>query len=243
MKYLLALACASLMTACAPPLRDPWGMAVARGQLPPKHPAAATLQADLGLLPRMRGALPLSTRLYAQPGVRYRLDVFGFPSLLAASWLWQDGSWLLVRHDKRQVRTGSGPLHAEDDLPLDLPDAHAALGFLWGNPLPGFPESDSARTQFTSDSTGRVQWVYNGEPWEARIDPATGICREVRSTHLTLRYSLHRAHGGMVIAEQAEIFSGEESLLVLRIRDWVASPPWKKDPFVLPVPEGYERVD
>lgn len=238
-----ALLAALLLAACAAPVRDPWGLAVVRGQMPSKPPVPASLQADLGLQPQARGALPFSTRLYAEPGVRYRLDVFGFPSLLAASWLWQDETWLLVRHDKRQVLSGSGPLRAQADLPLELPDPHAALGFLWGNPLPGFPDSGAVPPGFTADSTGLVRWVYKDEPWEARIDPATGLCREVRSPRLTLRYAFHRKHAGLVVAEQAEIFSGGESLLVLKVRDWVASPPWKKDPFIMKVPEGYERSE
>jgi hypothetical protein len=211
-----------------------------RGQLPPKVIPPATLQADLGLQPQARGALPVSARLYANPGARYRLDIFGFPSLLAASWRWENGSWLLVRHDKRQVRTGSGALLGENGLPLDLPDVHATLGFLWGQPLPGFPDSV---TGFSADSDGVVRWLHAGQKWEARIDPVTGICRQVRSPTFSIRFSLHRKHGGLVIAEQAEIFSGEESLLILRVRDWIGSPPWRKDPFVMATPDGYERVD
>jgi hypothetical protein len=213
-------------------------LSVSQGEVLVPRPVPQTIQADLSVLPRARGAVPFSARLYAEPLHSYRVDVFGFPSLLAASWLWQNDQWLLVRHDKREARTGSGATLAEEGLPLRLPNVHDALGFLWGAPLPGYPGRDSAM----ADGGGVVRWTHEGEAWEARFDPVTGLCREARSPGLRLRYALHGPHGGMIIPGEAEIFSGGESLLLLRVRDWVASPPWKKDPFVLPVPEGYEEM-
>jgi hypothetical protein len=46
---------------------------------------------------------------------------------------------------------------------------------------------------------------------------------------------------GFVVADEAEVFVGGESRLVLNVRDWVASPPWKKSPFDLVVPVGYQE--
>jgi hypothetical protein len=231
-----------LLAACAAPLRDPWGLAVRQGQTPVAPTIPHTLQADLGILPSASGSLPFSARLYAEPGRRYRLDAFGFPSLVAASWLWEDDQWLLVRHDKREVRRGSGPMPETAGLPFRLPDLHAALGFLWGAPLPGFPGGDSALSAASVGADGVVRWSHKGQAWEALVDSATGLCREVRSSTLGLRYKAHRAHDGLVIPEAVEIFAEGKSLLTLNVRDWMASPPWKKDPFVLRIPEGYESV-
>src|SRR5690606_13950032 len=146
----------------------------------PAPPPPAAVQADVGLLPRAPGAMPVSARLYAEPGLRYRLDVFGFPALIAASWVWADGGWLLVRHDRREARRGAGDALEAPDLRVRVPDVHAALGFLWGAPLPGWPGDDSARAGAVRNG-GTVRWTHAGEPWEARIDPATGLCLEARS--------------------------------------------------------------
>lgn len=249
---LLAAGAMLSLAACAPPLRDPWGLSIRRGETPAPRALPKTLQVDLGLQPGARGSLPLSARLYAEPPAessaaspaspassgRYRLDVFGFPSQIAASWLWDKGEWILVRHDKREARAGKGPLPEQEGLPVRLSDVHEALGFLWGEPLPGFASADTA---FSVGADGVVRWRRNGEPWEATLDSATGLCREARSPHLTLRYRRHHRQDDLVVAAETEVYAGEESLLVLRVRDWVASPPWKKDPFLLRVPEGYER--
>jgi hypothetical protein len=226
------------LAGCAPPLKDPWGLSVLRGEAPSPQPIPATFQADLGVQPRAPGSFPFSTRLYAEPSRRYRLDVQGFPSLIAASWLWDEGQWVLVRHDKREVRKGSGAGLEQDGVPLRLPDVHAVLGFLWGAPLPGFPGRDSAAG---ARRDGSVRWTHAGEPWEARFDPVTGVCREARSPSLALRYASHRAHGKLAVPEEVEVFVGGESVLVLSVREWIVSPQWKKDPFSLSIPDSYEH--
>lgn len=242
------LAPALLLAACAAPIRDPWGMAVARGDSPPLR-APAAFQADLGVLPRARGALPFSARLYGEvraaavprgdssgpPARRYRLDLFGFPSAIAASWLWSDGRWLLVRHDRREAISGEGPALDMEDPPVRIPDVPAVLGVLAGELLPGYPGAGAT----VAPDSGIVRWRVGNEDWEARIDPATGLCLEVKSPALALRYARPRLHGGIVIPEKIDILAGGDTLLSLTLRDWKASPTWKKDPFDLVAPPGY----
>jgi hypothetical protein len=234
------------LVSCAPTIKDPWGLSLSRGETPARLQRPDSLQADLGITPRTPGAMPFSVRFYADLGDsgrfhadsarRYRIDVFGFPSLIAASWLWKENAWILVRHDQRSIRRGTGAVLAQADMPLNLPDVHAVLGFLWGAPLPGFSGEDSLTL---SQTGGVVRWTYRGEPWEARFDTTTGLCREVSSPSIILRYRQHRLRGGFVVPDEAEIFLDGKSLLTLRVREWAASPPWKKNPFELAVPMGY----
>jgi hypothetical protein len=242
-----ACAAALLLAACAAPIRDPWGLAVARGDSVAAR-APATFQADLGVRPRVPGAVPFSARLYGErlapagdsSGVssrRYRLDVFGFPSAIVASWLWRDGHWLLVRHDRREAVSGEGSALGAEDSPLRLPDVAAILGALAGEPLPGYPGSGTS----VADGHGLVRWISGGTIWEARVDPNTGLCREARSASLTLRYAKHRRHEGVVIPDEIEVVTGGNPLLSLVVRDWKGAPVWKKNPFDLSVPPGYER--
>jgi hypothetical protein len=249
------------LASCAHTIKDPWGLAliqgVSRGQTPARLQGPDSLQADLGITPRTPGAMPFSVRFYADLGDsgrfhvdsarRYRIDVFGFPSLIAASWLWKENAWILVRHDQRSIRRGTGAV-LQPDMPLNLPDVHAVLGFLWGAPLPGFPGTDSLTLSQTgglvrplSQPGGLVRWTYRGEAWEARFDTTTGLCREVSSSSINIRYRQHRLRGGFVVPDEAEIFLEGKSLLTLRVREWAGSPRWKKSPFELIVPAGYRE--
>ena len=241
--------CALLLTACAP-LKDPWGLAVSRGltgdalQQPPAPPDS--LQADLGITPREPGLVPFTARLYAKPRRAYRMDAFGFPSLLAASYLWKEGRWMWVRHDSRQVWEGSGNQLELEGSPLQLPDVHAVLGFLWGRPLPGFIERDSL---LAPGPAGEIRWSYHGEVWQARIDKASGLCREVHSASLSMKYAKYGRYGGRkgerhgkrVLPGEVEILVNGASVMVLSVRELKDDPFWKKNPFALLPPAGYEH--
>ena len=228
---------AGVLSACAPPLKDPWGLAVLRGEIPDARPVPHTLQADLGVRAEASGALPFTARLYAEPARRYRLDAFGFLTPVAASWLWRDEAWTLVRHDTREVVNGTGTsVTLEGATPLVLPDVHAVFGFLWGNPLPGFTGAALA-----SDS-GIVAWTHEGTAWRGRFDLKTGLCREASSAGLTLRYARHVLRGGLVVPGEIQVFLGTGRILTLEVRDRVAEPVWKKDPFALSIPAGYDTV-
>lgn len=228
-----------LCVACAPPLKDSFGLALRRGETPVQPPVPDSLQVDLEVLPQAPGLAPFSARLYAEPLHRYRLDVFGFPSMLAASWLWERGGWTLVRHDRREVSHGTGAGLDLEGLPLRVPDLNAVLGFLWGAPLPGFQEAGV----FSGTGNGgeTLRWLHGGEEWTARFEPITGVCREAASPNLMLRYARHRARGNLVVAERTEIFVDGKLELILQVRSWTRAPSWKRDPFSLKIPESYEQ--
>ena len=218
-------------------------MAVARGEVGPPRRTPASFQADLGVLPHAPGSLPFSARLYGETGadsasVRYRLDAFGFPSAVVASWLWSDGRWTLVRHDRGEVITGEGSSLGVEDSPVQIPDVRVVLGVFAGEPLPGYPGVGKPE----ADAGGLVRWRYQDETWEASIDPSTGLCREVRSASLTLSYARHHVRDGFVVPDAIEVVTrGGDTLLTLGVRDWKASPVWIKNPFDLVIPSGYKR--
>ncbi len=290
LRSLVLLAAVSLMglVACAPPLKDPWGLAVvrahedahgdARGDAvlsPPPH----TLQADLTVTAHVPGAIPLSSRLYAEPGRRYRLDIFGLFTPVVASWAWYGAGhgaghgagytadtlkepaqgpagdtdeWLLVRHDTREVVTGTGtsfiPL-AASGKPVMIPDVHAVLGFLWGQPLPGFDGTSTTSPARGAGEGGReggavheVRWVHGGRPWSARFDRATGLCLEASSPDMTVRYGRHARQGERVLPREADVWIDGARVLTLSVRTRRENPVWQRDPFVLTIPAGYDST-
>lgn len=239
--------CALLLVACAAPVRDARGLAIASGK-PVAPRAPVTFQTDLGVQPFAPGSLPFSARLYGETRPetltdragfdRYRLDIIGFPSGIVASWLWSEERWTLVRNDRREVMSGEGYALSAEDFPLRIPDVRILLGVLAGELLPGYPGIGTPK----ADGGGVVRWRYENETWEALIDPNNGLCRESRSPSLTLRYARHQARGGIVIPERIEVASGVgDTLLMLDVRDWNGAPEWKKNPFELVIPGSYER--
>lgn len=244
-RFILALAAPALLlvtltlTACAPPLKDPWGLAVLRGDvsdIPAPAPAPRTVQADLGILAHAPGALPVSSRFYARPGRAYRVDILGLFTPIAATWLWQDDAWTLVRHDTRQVIFGTGTALDHASFPLTILDVHAVLGSLWGELLPGFP-GDSTLLQHDT-----VLWVHDGTPWSARFDPATGLCLEVSSPGMTVRYARYAHEGARVVPREVEVLAHGARVLSLTVKQRVENPVWPRDPFVLTIPPGYDTA-
>lgn len=228
-----------LFTGCAAPLKDPWGLAALRGEASAAA-APRLVQADLDVRVEAPGTPPVGARFYAEPGRRYRLDVAGFLTPVAATWFWRDGGWLLVRHDTREVVTGTGTsLVLQGAAPLVIPDVHAILGFLWGAPLPGFSgRADSV----AADGSGIVWWRSGGVSWTGRFDARTGLCREVSSEAVTMQYFRHGVRGGRVIPGEIRVFMAGEKVLTLEVRDLISDPVWKKDPLVLTIPAGYDTA-
>lgn len=283
--FRLALLSLLFLSACAPPLKDPWGLAVLSGEAVVEEPLPRTLQADLTVVahnPDTRAStMPVSSRLYAEPGQRYRLDIFGLFTPVVATWAWEANAWRLVRHDTREVVTGTGtsfiPLPASGQ-PLVIPDVHAALGFLWGQPLPGFRRVGSGHADSTlptpesgagtgvgekasgtgalpasegpgdpedpgnPDPPGQVAWTYGGKPWTARFDPATGLCLEASSPDMTLRYGRYERQGARAVPREIEVWIEGARVLTLSVRARGENPVWKRDPFVLTIPAGYDST-
>jgi len=232
------------LTACAP-MRDPWGLALRRGEPLAQPSPPDSLQADLAVTSREPGVPPFSARVYALPHRAYRLDATGFASMTVASYLWKAGAWTWVRHDLRQVRTGQGDEIELEGTSMRLPDVHGLLGFLWGQTLPGFAQRDSL---LPAGPQGEIRWISRGVTWEATLDPSTGLCREAHSDQWSIRYRRYQRferpgrREAVFVPQETEVFSDEESVLLLRVKDRTEMPFWRKNPFVLTPPAAYERL-
>ncbi len=228
---------AMLLVSCAPSIRDPFGTALRQGVVPASS-APESLTVDLGVSLQRKGVPPFSARLYAQPYRRYRLDAFGFASQVEASYLWKDGRWTLLLNENREAREGSGDTLEMRDAGLKLPSVHALFGFLWGDPLPGFRDRDSGTMAWSGNT---LRWKFQGVAWEAFFDSARGVFLEARSASLTLRYGRYRRVGNRVLPGEVEASSPGEPPLLLKVERVEDFPAWKRDPFALKIPEGYDR--
>lgn len=235
-----------LLVACAP-TKDPFGMALRAGHAP-SVAIPESLSVELAVLPSQKGATPFSAKLYARPHQQYRLDAFGFASSIVASYLWTDstgspqagGHWTLLLNDKREVWEGEGDSLNLKSAALRIPDVHAVLGFLWGEPLPGFRNRDDSALAWSRDT---LRWSSHGVNWAARFEASTGNCVEVlaQDGSLAFRYAKHQRYGSRILPGEVEVFVNGESMLLLRVTRVEEHPEWKKDPFALKVPDNYDH--
>jgi hypothetical protein len=206
-----------------------------------------SLRADLGILIlNPKGAPPLSGRLFASAdssgNVRFRLDIFGFPSLLAASWFQSANQWTLMLPQRREVWEGKGESMTLSGLgpesgDLTLPAAEGLFGFLFGHPLIGFDGRDSVAPTWSGDT---LRWIHRGVGWAATYDTAHGICRQVFSPTLRVRYGRYRRQGNRAVPREVEIEMDGRPALSLRVNGLEDVTVWKRDPFAFSIPEGYQ---
>jgi hypothetical protein len=176
--------------------------------------------------------------LYAKPYQQYRLDAYGFSSEVAASYLWSKGRWHLLLNDRREVWEGQGDSLNVQEMGLRLPNVNALFGFLWGDPLPGFRHRDAGSMAWSGDT---LRWKFQGTPWEARFDSIRGVCLEASSSSLTLRYRRYRYYGSHILPREVEASEPGQPALLLKVDEIEELPLWKKDPFAMKTPEGYEH--
>ncbi len=234
---LLLFTALPFLFSCAATVRDPFGLALRQGAVPVFAPPES-LRVDLDLVPRQKGAPPFSARLYAQPNHRYRLDAFGFSFSVAASYLLAENHWTLLLNEKREAWEGEGHSLNLAAAGLHVPDMNAMLGFLWGNPLPGFQNRDDTALIWIGDT---LHWSSGGIGWQALFDSRTGTCLEAHSSSIAFKYGHYRRFENRVTPGEVEVFTNGKPLLLLRVRAIDDHPVWKRDPFVLTIPEGYSR--
>ena len=208
------------------------------------------MRADLEIqLRNFKGLSSLSGRIYASADsageFRFRLDIFGFPGQVAASWFYQEHHWTLLLHVKREVWEGEGgtfsiPETGQGEEALQLPEAQGLFGFLLGQPLAGFPDRDSLPPAWNGDT---LHWSRHGTPWAARFDTTLGICREVFSPILRIKYGHPQSKGNRIVPKQVEVEVEGRPTLSIQVNGWEEVRVWKTNPFVFSIPKGYQRRD
>lgn len=123
---------------CAPKARYAAGEALLRGEAPPAASAPDSLRASLELT-AFQGArkLTVSAALSAKPLSRYKLEVYGLPGMLEASFLWTDTGWTLVVYGREGYLEGYGDTVDLPGLGIRGAPVHDLFACLWGDFFPG----------------------------------------------------------------------------------------------------------
>ena len=116
----------------------PAGEALLRGEVPVAERAPDSLRAEVELTGyKGRNRTTVSAGLSALPLRKYKLDVYGLPGMVEASFLWTDTGWTLVVYGREGYLQGYGDTVDLPALGLEKAPVHDLFACLWGDFFPG----------------------------------------------------------------------------------------------------------
>lgn len=170
-----ALFASLLLLGCAPKPHFPAGEALLRGETPPASPVPDSLRAELELTGFQGGRKStVSAALSAIPWRRYKMDVYGLPGMVEASFLWTDTGWALVLYEREGYLQGYGDTVELPGLGVGGVPVHDLFACLWGDFFPG--DGESARAG-DSSGAGSVDRSAGGGPAAGSAGPAGDTAR------------------------------------------------------------------
>ena len=137
-KACFALFASLILLGCAPKPRFPAGEALLRGERPLAPPLPDSLRAELEMTGFQGGRKStVSAALSALPWSRYKLDLYGLPGMVGASFLWTDTGWTLVLYERDGYLQGYGDTVDLPGLGVGAVPVHDLFACLWGDFFPG----------------------------------------------------------------------------------------------------------
>jgi hypothetical protein len=246
-----------LLSGCAAPskVRYPMGEALLSGETPAPLPAPDSLTAELELTGyERRGKTSVSAAFSALPLQKYKFDLFGFPGMVAAGFLWTDTGWSLVLYERDGYLQGYGDTVEMPDLGVKAAPVHDLFSWLWGDFFPG-TDPEAFASPSTSPPTlppkgwepagaNAIRYQAGGHGWRVTLDPATGLVQEaVRAdSAFRIRYQDYRVKDGRPLPGRVRVFSGDRPVLDISVDRVDDHPKWRRNPFQLRIPKGFKRL-
>ncbi len=203
---------------CAVKPYYPSGQDLLRGQDPNKNqnqnqnhfpPIPDSVRAELELTAFHQKQKSSVTAAFSSiPRSDYKLDIFGLPGMVAASFLWQKNLWSMVLYDDQTFAQDSGEHVEFGNLGIHEMSIHDLFAFLWGDFFPGLSLGSSfgSTVQFEKYSNPRnvnpenenqpnpnavnqnipshgknlmLRYQVKGQSWFAEIDSISGLVQSV----------------------------------------------------------------
>ena len=253
--FRVLLALALLLAGCATAPRWTAGRSLLDGVTPTLPRPPDSLRASLELTALAGGRKSSVTAAFsARPGRAYKLDPFGFPGVTAGGFLWLQGKWDLVIYDREEYVEGAGArVDIGPQSPGPIP-VHDLFSWLWGDFFPGDTALAGLPAGWAPAATAPVArggFSYRGLDGEWRIDfdPKTGLPRAAYRADSTLRIEFDAwragpsgASPGRPVPRHVRFYRDGEAVLEIKVSTVEDNPAWKRDPFVLRIPNGFRRV-
>ena len=188
----------------------------------------------------------VSAALSAKPRVAYKLDIYGFPGTVAASFLWQNNAWTLVIYDRENFVKGEGEHVEFGNLGIHEVSIHNIFAFLWGDFFPGIASQNNLTLPITFKRVNANQLEYRtqGQSWKATLEASTGLVREVvrEDSAFRIHYVDYKILSGRTVPNRVQIFSRSGLLLEIKVKSLQDRPHWSRDPFFIKVPKSFRAL-
>ena len=239
---------ALLLAGCAAPPRYAAGEALLKGETFKLPERPDSVRAELGLTAFAAGRKSsVSAALSSQPRTKYKLDVFGLPGVVAASFLWQPEGWTLVMFDRESFAEDTGEHVEFGNLGIHEVSVHNVFSFLWGDFFPGISGNnrDFSSGDFLRKEDGSFQYAVMGQRWTTRLDAATGLVQGVvrEDSAFRIEYAEYKLIQGRPMPRKVTLYSRIGLLLEIRVKSVEDNPHWRRNPFTVKVPKGFQRLE
>jgi hypothetical protein len=244
------LALALLLAGCAAPTRWTAGRSLLDGVTPTLPKSPDSLRASLELTAMAGGRKSSVTAAFsARPGQAYKLDLFGFPGVTAGGFLWLQGKWDLAIYDREEYVEGAGTrVDIGPQSPGPIP-VHDLFSWLWGDFFPGDTALAGLPAGWAPAERGGFSYRGQDGEWRVDFDPKTGLPRAAYRADSTLRIEFDAwragpsgASPGRPVPRHVRFYRDGEAVLEIKVSTVEDNPAWKRDPFVLRIPNGFRRV-
>lgn len=234
-----------ILAGCAGPKYQA-GREVAKGVTPVFPPRPDSLRAELSLTGYREGkGTTVGAAFAAKPFLKYKLDLFGvLPGVVGASFLWADTGWTLVLFERDGYLHGRGERASMPGVFAGPASVHDLFAFLWGGFFPGLGDT-AARAVFTRAEDGAVEYRAGEALWRARVDSKTGLVRAAWRVDSLLRfeYSDYATQAGRPLPKHVKVYAMGELALEIRVGKADDNPAWRRDPFFIKIPKGFQRLE
>jgi len=245
---------ALLLWGCAVKPRYPAGEALLKGETAQLPPRPDSLRAELELTAFAGGRKSsVSAAFSCLPRSKYKLDLFGLPGMVAASFLWLQGQgqepdhWTLVMFDRESYAADTGEHVEFGNLGIREVSVHDIFSFLWGDFFPGYPARPGGvlPADFQGGGDGTLRYTAQGQHWTAWLEPGTGLVRGAvrEDSAFRMEYSDYKILKNRPVPRRARLFSRSGLVLEIRVKSVEDDPHWRRDPFFIKVPKGFQKVD
>lgn len=247
-QWAAALGVVLLLLGCAVKPRYPAGLGLLQGETLKLPLRPDSLRAELELMAFDGGRKSsVSGAFSCLPRREYKLDLFGLPGMVAASFLWTPEKWTLVLFDRENFVEDTGEHVEFGTLGIHEVSVHDVFSFLWGDFFSGYTEGGSGVLpgEFQRDSLGVLQYHSRGQRWSAKLEAATGLVREVvrEDSAFRIDYSEYKLLQGRPIPRKTRLYSRTGLVLEIKVKNVEDNPQWKRNPFFVKVPKDFHRLE
>jgi len=195
-----------------------------------------------------------SGHFYAHPGKRYKLDLYGFPGILGAAFLWKEAHWSLALYEQNKWLEGEGrliplPMLSGVKAPFEL-----VFAPIWGQVLPPQWDKSLAGKQLACSAIDSLYFEWRSEEkkdgaeslaeskathWRIRLNHQSGLPDTLWDVKngFALAYAGWHQQDSLILPKSITCSRQGQNLFMLEPNKVTWNFPWKRNPYTIRPPE------